>query len=84
MDCRSLIGVPRLDLAHHLTMNDPKVPGGRMDQILDLVPNPLRLIWGLSVVDGQCPTLVFEHDTFSRSRKTSKWLTQVFKSLDFP
>ena len=40
MDCRSLVGVPRLDLAHHLTMHDPKVPGGRMDQILDLVPNP--------------------------------------------
>jgi hypothetical protein len=54
-----------------------------MDQILDLVPNSLRLLWCLSVVDGQRPPLVFEDDTFSRSRKTSKWLTQVFKSLDF-
>jgi hypothetical protein len=65
-------------------MNDPKVPGGGLDQILDLVPNPRCLVWGFSVVDGQRTTLVFEHDTFSRSRKISKRQAQVFKSLDFP
>jgi hypothetical protein len=84
MNCRSLIDVQRLDLAHHLTMNDPKVPGGRMDQILDLVPNPFCLVWGFSVMDGQRTTLIFEHDTFPRIRKISQRHAQAFQSLDFP
>jgi hypothetical protein len=84
MDGRSLIGVPRLHLAHHLTMKHPEVPGGWKDQILDLMPNCLCLFRGLTVVDGQSAALVFQHDTPSRSRKLSKRAPQMFESIGFP